>query len=280
MTEPLNMTFDGVADLYDAVRPSYPPELVEAIYSVLDGTPRRVLEIGCGTGQATLPFARQGCRITALEPGQRLAKLAAKNLAAFPLVNIQVTTFEDWPIAEGQFDLVISATAFHWVSPKVRYAKSAQALTEDGWLALFWNNEADDQSAVGQQIQAVYDTFMPPNQAHPYATHHPAGRGKEQGSKISRWQEEIEQSHLFGEVNVMQFSWKKRYTTEQYLQLLETYSDHQVLLPANKRGLFDGIETVLACHGGGRTKTYLTVLYLAQVKQTVPWDSLIEQTHG
>ncbi len=269
MTELLNMTFDGVADLYDAVRPSYPPELVKAVNSVLGGKPRRILEIGCGTGQATLPFARQGCRLTALEPGQRLAQLAAKNLAAFPLVDIQTTSFEDWPVATGQFDLVISATAFHWVSPEVRYAKSAEALTENGWLALFWNNEADDQSVVGQEIQAVYHKFMLPGQAHPYATHHPAGRGKEQGSRISRWQEEIEQSHLFGEVSVMQFSWKKWYTTEQYLQLLETYSDHQALLPANKRDLFDGIEAILARQGGGRTKTYLTSLYLAQVKKTV-----------
>jgi len=144
MTETLNMTFDDVADLYDVARPSYPPELVEAVRSAFQGTQSRTLEIGCGTGQATLPFARQGCRITALEPGQRLAKLAAKNLAAFPLVDIQATSFEDWSVAEGQFDLVMSATAFHWVSPEVRYAKSAQALTEDGWLALFWNNEADD----------------------------------------------------------------------------------------------------------------------------------------
>ena len=264
MNKPLSMTFDSVAELYDAARPSYPPELVKAVCAVLDGTPRRILEIGCGTGQATLPFARQGCRITALEPGQRLAEIAAKNLAAFPVVDIQTTTFEDWPAAKCQFDLVMSATAFHWVSPEARYTKSAQALTEDGWLALFWNNEAGDLSAMGQQIQAVYDTFMPPNAAHPYATHHPAGRGKKQIPKTTRWQEEIEQSQLFGEVGVLQFSWQKWYTTEQYLQLLETYSDHQTLPPVSKRGLFDGIEAILAEHGGGRTKTYLTVLYLAQ----------------
>jgi len=75
----------------------------------------------------------------------------------------------------------------------------------------------------------------------------------------------------------MQFPWKKWYTTEQYLQLLETYSDHQALPPANKRGLFDGIETILARHGGGRTKPYLTVLYLAQVKKTVSSGSYEER---
>ena len=132
-----------------------------------------MLEIGCGTGQATLPFARQGYSITALEPGRNLAALAARNLAAFPQVDIRTATFEDWTGAAGQYDLVMSATAFHWVSPEIRYLKSAQALAPDGWLALIWNMEAEDHSLLGQEIQAIYAQYMPPSQAHPYATHHP-----------------------------------------------------------------------------------------------------------
>jgi len=267
MTEKLRMTFDEVADLYDAARPTYPSELVKAVISVLQETQGRVLEIGCGTGQATLPFARQGYRITALEPGPNLAKLAAKNLVAFPQVDVQTITIEDWPVASGHYDLVMSATAFHWVSPEVRYAKAAQALTAGGWLALFWNIEGDDESVLAQQIQAVYDKHMPPNPAHPYATHHPTGHDSQQDTKISRWQEEIDQSHLFGDVRVMQFAWTEWYRTEQYLQLLETYSDHRALPPENKRALLDGIAEILARHGGGRSKPYVAVLYLAQVKR-------------
>ena len=267
MTEKLSTTFDEVADLYDAARPAYPTGLVEAIRSVLQGTQERILEIGCGTGQATKPFARQGCRVTALEPGQRLAALAAKNLAAFPQVDIQTTTFEDWPVALGQYDLVMSATAFHWVSPEVRYTKSAQALAAGGWLALFWNIEGNDESGVGVQIQAAYDKHIPPSQAHPNATHHPGSHSKQQDARISRWQEEINGSHLFGDVRVTQFLWKEWYTTEQYLRLLETYSDHRTLSAGDKRGLFEGVAEVLAQQGGGRSKPYVTILYLAQVRR-------------
>ena len=264
MAERLRETFDEVAELYDAARPTYPVELTEAISSILQGTQGRILEIGCGTGQATMPFARQGYRITALEPGRNLAALAAKNLAAFPLVDIQTTTFEDRPAAVGRYDLVMSATAFHWVSPEVRYVKAAQALTAEGWLALFWNMEAGDESVLGRQLQALYDKHVPPNQEHPYATHHPAGHRKQQDTKTSRWQEEINQSRLFGDVSVMQFPWTQWYTTEQYLQLLETYSDHRALPTENKGALFQGIAGLLAQEGGGRSKPYLTVLYLAQ----------------
>ena len=266
MAEKLHMTFDEVADLYDQARPTYPLEMIEAVNSVLRETEGRILEIGCGTGQATLPFARQGHSITAIEPGRNLAALAANNLAAFPLVDIQRTTFEDWTGAAGQYDLVMSATAFHWVSPEVRYVKSAQALAPDGWLALFWNMEAEDQSLVGDEIQAVYDKYMPPSQAHPYATHHPGGQKARQDTKITVWQEEIEKSCLFRNVNVLQFPWTQWYATKQYLQLLETFSDHRTLPPENKSALFDAIAETLVRHGGGRSKPYLTVLYLAQVQ--------------
>lgn len=262
----LRTTFDEVAELYDAVRPTYPPQMVEAVTSVLQGTLGRILEIGCGTGQATLLFAPQGHRITALEPGSNLAALAAKNLAAYPQVDIQTMTFEEWPVNVSQYDLVLSATAFHWVSPDVRYTKSAQALAADGWLAVFWNTGADDESEVGQQIHAAYNKHMPSAQVHPYVTHHPAGRSTRQGPKISRWQQEIDQSQLFGSVSMMQFPWTQWYATERYLQLLETYSDHHVLPPQNKRELFGEIAGILERQGGGRNMPYLTVLYLAQVK--------------
>ena len=194
-----------------------------------------------------------------------MAALAARNLAAFPLVDIQTVTFEDWAVAMGQYDLVLSATAFHWVSPEVRYVKAAQALAAGGWLALFWNMEDDDESVLGQRLQAVYDKHAPSSPEHPYGTPHPAGRSKARALKIARRQEEIDQSGLFGSVSVLQFPWTQLYTTEQYLQLLETYSDHRVMPPEDKRELFGGIARVLTEGGGGRTKPYLTVLYLARM---------------
>ena len=269
----LRMTFDEVADLYDAIRPTYPAELVEAICSILPGTEGRILEIGGGTGQATMPFARKGYRVTALEPGRKLAALAAKNLGQFPSVEIQTTTFEDWPVRTGQYDLVMSATAFHWVSPEVRYTKTAQALSDKGWLALFWNSEAPDESVLGQQIQAVYNKHMPTDPSHPYTTHHPntthhpMGQNNQQNPHRSRWEEEITASPLFGKVRAMQFRWTQWYTTEEYLRLLETYSDHRTLPLEKKRDLFDSIAEILARQGGGRNKPYLTNLYLAPVQK-------------
>src|SRR5579872_557078 len=133
-------TFDAVAARYDAVRPSYPESLVQAVID-LTGLPEegRILEIGCGTGQATLPFASRGYRLLCLEPGRNLADVAAHNLRAYPWVTIQSVTFEDWSPEEEAFDLVMSAQAFHWIPAEIGYPGAARALKPAGSIALFWN---------------------------------------------------------------------------------------------------------------------------------------------
>ena len=68
-----------------------------------------VLDVGCGTGNATIPAARMGARVTGLEPSADLLAIARER-AADAMVEI------DWvqgdpaklPFADGSFDRVIS----------------------------------------------------------------------------------------------------------------------------------------------------------------------------
>src|SRR5919112_5507394 len=136
----LRSTFDGAALLYDEVRPGYPEDLFDDVIA-LSRIPAggRVLEIGCGTGQATVPFARRGYRILCVELGENMAAVARRNLEGYPRTEVRTGTFEDSPLEEKAFDLAISATAFHWLDPAVAYPKAAGALRDGGSLALFWN---------------------------------------------------------------------------------------------------------------------------------------------
>jgi SAM-dependent methyltransferase len=114
------ITFEEVAEIYDEVRPSYPEELIEDVLT-LSGIPAdgRILEIGCGPGNATLPFARRGYSILGIELGERLAALATNNCRAYPGVAIRNVAFEDWELEEKAFDLAIAADALHWIPPEV-----------------------------------------------------------------------------------------------------------------------------------------------------------------
>jgi SAM-dependent methyltransferase len=149
----LRTTFDEVARVYDEVRPGYPEPLVEDLIT-LSGIPRdgSILEVGCGTGQATLPFARRGYAMHCLELGPNLAALAAEHCRPYSNVVVENVSFEEWPLRLGQFDLVLSAAAFHWIPPDVGYPKAAAALQDGGSLALLWN---DHQGGDGPFFEAA-----------------------------------------------------------------------------------------------------------------------------
>ena len=59
--------FEQVPELYDRARPVYPPDVFDDVVTLAGlGEGARVLEIGCGTGQATLPLAERGFEVTCI----------------------------------------------------------------------------------------------------------------------------------------------------------------------------------------------------------------------
>jgi 16S rRNA A1518/A1519 N6-dimethyltransferase RsmA/KsgA/DIM1 with predicted DNA glycosylase/AP lyase activity len=96
---PRRASFDKDAELYERARPGYPRELFDDLADLAGLRPgARVLEIGSGTGQATLPLAERKLEITAIELGPNLAAVARRKLARFPNVAVIVGAFEDWSL--------------------------------------------------------------------------------------------------------------------------------------------------------------------------------------
>ena len=80
----LRTTFDEDAELYDKARPHYPQQLFDDLVHLASLKPgARLLEIGCGTGRATVPLARIGFGILGVELGENLAAIARRNSRRF-----------------------------------------------------------------------------------------------------------------------------------------------------------------------------------------------------
>jgi SAM-dependent methyltransferase len=126
----LRATFDRAASLYQDARPDYPAELYSDLIAITGlEPPAHLLEVGCGPGKATLPLARMGFRITAIELGAALAAEARHRLAEFADISVITSSFEGWePPTGATFDLVYAATAWKWVDSEVKYAKAAALL--------------------------------------------------------------------------------------------------------------------------------------------------------
>lgn len=253
-------TFDGVAQLYDEVRPGYPEALFDDIVA-LSGIPPggRILEIGPGTGQATVPFARRGYHLLAIELGERLAAVARENLAAYPGVEVRTGAFEDWPVEEGAFDLAIAATAFHWIDPALGYPKLHRALRPAGAIALFRNEHVRTDRSGGffAAAQEVYRREAPRMAAHYH--------GLPDADAVPDLSAAIARTGLFGPALVRRYRWDLEYDAAGYTRVLGTYSDHRRLDGAARERLFRGIAELIDSRFGGRiTKGYLTVLSLAR----------------
>jgi ubiquinone/menaquinone biosynthesis C-methylase UbiE len=148
--------FDEVAAEYDRRRPTYPDELVDQACRVAGiGSGDQVLEVGCGSGQLTRALLARGLHVTALEPGKSLIALARQNLAGGGEVEFVNAQFEDALLPREQFQAVFSASAFHWVDPKVSWQKAADVLVRGGTLALVQYFGLEEQRTKGDQDAAL-----------------------------------------------------------------------------------------------------------------------------
>lgn len=245
-------TFNQVAHLYDRARPHYPTDLIEDLVELAQLSPAaQILEIGTGTGKATLPMAQRGFTLHCLEPGNKLATIATENLRPYPSVTIETVTFEDWPLQAEGYDLVMSAQAFHWVDPAVGYPKVAQALKPTGKIALIWNIASKSDTAIFQQLDRVYTTYA-------------NWRLKPFEELKKAREQELMASKCFAEPIVKQYSWSQPYTTQQYIDLVRTQSDYLIQSEVKQQELLEAIATVIENNGGSIDRPYVSVLVIAQ----------------
>jgi SAM-dependent methyltransferase len=144
--------FNGVAVEYDRNRPSYPAVLVDRaceVAGLADGD--RVLEVGCGTGQLTRSLLARGLRVTALEPGDQLIRIAEEQMKGAGDVEFVHARFEDVRLPRVSYKAVFSASAIHWIEPDLGWWKIADALAPDGTLALIQYFGLQEQRSAGDQ---------------------------------------------------------------------------------------------------------------------------------
>ena len=152
--------FDAVAEAYDRERPSYPDELVDAACSLAAlGAGSRVLEVGCGTGKLTEALVARGLAVDAVDPGANMIAFARKRVRDADTVEFHLGRFEELALPEQVFDAVFSAAAFHWIDPKVGWAKAARCLRPGGTLALIMHISYLEESTAADDA-ALHEVFQ------------------------------------------------------------------------------------------------------------------------
>src|SRR5262245_25037552 len=185
----LRTGFDDAAEDYQRTRPVCPASLFDDLIDQAGLKPSdRVIEIGCGTGQATVPLAERGLAITAVELGAELAAVARRRVAGFPAVEVVTSSFEDWPPPGEPASAVVAVNCLHWIDPDLRYAKPHSLLRPGGAMVVagcqwarpadagqFWTDVQEDYRAAGlagtppPPPEQIGPEHLPP-EAAPYFT--------------------------------------------------------------------------------------------------------------
>lgn len=250
-------TFDRAADLYGAVRSSYPDALFDDIADAADlGHDDAVLELGCGTGQATRGFLRQGLQVLALDPGAELLRVARESLSTFQGVQFVQSTFEDWDPQSARFKLVASAQAFHWIDPEVRFAKVARVLRPAGVLAVFGTVPVNLPADLFAEFRRIYTSCgMPLDVPPPESWYLPVG-------PIAGL---FAEAGLFEEPAHRSYAWTRTFTATLYADYLRTRSDLRMIEADKRKMLIGSIASAIEASGGPFEMNYETHLYMARL---------------
>lgn len=262
----LSRVFNEVPELYDRVRPTYPNELFADLVAITGmGGRSAVLEVGCGTGQATGSLAALGCSVTAVEPGAGLAALARRRLGAFPNLEVETSTFEEWDDRGRRFDILVAASAWHWIDPSIGWRRAHDVLRSGGWMALLGNVvvRRPGEPEVYAETADLHPRLCPgnPDWGHPPAEDEV--RATDEG-----WGLVEDPGGLFGATIVRWYPAVQWFDGDGFADLLRSTSPYRRLDRQIRESLLDAIAERIRTRMGDRAaRRYLSVLRVGQRRE-------------
>lgn len=246
--------FQYVVEDYDYSRPGYPLELYETIrhFSGIN-CDSRILEVGAGTGQATELFAAHGHKLDLLEIGDDQVALLRKKYLDRGNIEVYKGYFEDFERDE-QYDLIYSATAFHWIKCENGYPKAWNMLQKGGTMAVFWNMfwSLEHKGGIFDGLNDIIEKY-----------HAALQTDSLEAIKEKRFSQ-ITVGGYFDYPDYSEFRWIERYDAKRYTALMNTHPRILMLSDIDRMNCLREIKNYVVTHGGIVEIPELVCLYLVK----------------
>ena len=255
--------FGEVAEIYHRVRPGYPEDLYDWIIEkseVDDG--ELLIDVGCGTGKASISFVERGFTVLGVEPDPMMARIASRELGTVGTFSIQQCTLDDFEGTSSQAGLIYAGQSWHWMKPDRRFESAAAALKPGGWLCVFWNRPEEMHHSFELEMDALYEQLAPQFNNEQFKVRLPGSKSVISADSPAA---EFDQSRLFGKVHTFETSWEKTIGSEEHVQNLLTQSDHRMLGDELRAELLQRVAEVIDNAGGSYKQLFTTHAYAAKL---------------
>jgi ubiquinone/menaquinone biosynthesis C-methylase UbiE len=243
--------FDAWAGEYDRYRPGYPEELFLTIAERLSlPQPPLVVDLGAGTGRASLAMAELGWRVTAIEPGRPMLDVLLGRATDDGLVLAMVqASAEETGLDPASADLVTAAQAFHWFDQPRALTEMARITKPGGGVALFWNVRDAGRSpflaAYAELLKRATDSTEDPG----------IGRYESGGREETR--RALSASKAFDAPELVELQHEVLMTPDEFMGMAFTASYVRVGLTPDGQARFRAdLEGLLERHGQGADRAF------------------------
>ena len=135
--------YSKLAEDYDAHRIGYSLELYSMANEFGLSNEGDILDVACGTGLASEPFAREGAHITGIDTAEEMLRFAE---ARIPGGDFKKGSAEALPFADDAFDAAICAQAIHWLNKERAIAEMIRVVKPGGVVAIWWKHLMHDDA--------------------------------------------------------------------------------------------------------------------------------------
>lgn len=255
--------FGEVAEIYHRVRPGYPESLYDWILETSEvDVDQLLIDVGCGTGKASVSFLERGFKVLGIEPDPLMARIAIKELTSTGTFALHQSTLDEFKGRSSQAGLVYAGQSWHWMNPDTRFKCVASLLEPEGWLCVFWNRPEQTQQSFDQEMDAVYDDLVPRFNDARFKVRLPGSKSVISGDNPK---DEFDESGLFGHVHTFEESWEQTIRTDEHVQNLLTQSDHRMLEEGLRTEVLQRVARVIDASGGSYQQLFTTHAYAAKL---------------
>ncbi|GAA2928271.1 hypothetical protein GCM10020221_25240 [Streptomyces thioluteus] len=194
-----------------------------------------------------------------------MAAVLSRNCAtAAPEVTVVPQDFETWeraPDHHRPFDLLLSAQAWHWTDPEVRWSKAKQVLRAGGTLALFWNDWYVSDDDLRHELIAAHEHRLPELPPHSILEKVPRGSVMGPDSWVPR---ELLADGGFTDLTYLQYPTAHHRSTSGLVDVLSSLSFYRLLPEATREAVLADVAGAVDAYGGSVRLDTRTGLFLAR----------------